>query len=106
MFWEDLTSRMEIALFADAFAPCGSERFIRNLALGGMVGQARPGQALSMQLRRGLWLCGLNQGSHAVPGCKRSWVWLDCLQTLTLVCPSEQTDFGEFQNFILRSLFR
>lgn len=34
---------MEIALFADAFAPCGSERFIRNLALGGMVGQARPG---------------------------------------------------------------
>lgn len=44
MFWEDLTSRMEIALFfADAFAPCGSKRFIRYLALGGTVGQARPG---------------------------------------------------------------
>lgn len=103
MFWEDLTSRMEIALFTDAFAPCGSEWFTRYLALGGMVGQARPFQ---LSFGGAFGSVSLNQGSHAAPGCERSWVWLDCLQTLTLVCPSEQTDLGEFQNFILRSLSR
>lgn len=42
MFWENLSSQMEIALFAESLAPFGNKLFIQYQAPGGM---GEPGQA-------------------------------------------------------------
>ena len=48
MFWENLISQMEIALFAESFAVFGRKQFVQYQALGGVgwPGQARLGPPL------------------------------------------------------------
>lgn len=73
MFWENLTSQMEIALFAESFAVFGSKQFIQCQTLRGMgwPGQVGPLDAPS----EGRWALQVwIRGAMPWGGAECSWV--------------------------------
>lgn len=102
LFWENLTSQMEIALFAESFAVFGSKQSLSVRPCEEWVGPARSGPLTP--LRRGLGLCRSGSGQPCHGGVLSAAGLGGLLPDLPLVwTPCVQV--SGVRSFIQRSLF-